>query len=142
MAIIERSVFIKAPPERVFAFLADHGNDTQWLPGMADARNFTGESTDYRWEWTYKMAGISFNGTGQVLEYDPPRRHVVETRGGIVSTWAWTLEPEGDGTQVSMRMEYTVPGAALGKLAEKLLLSQNEKAADQGMTNLQRILKG
>jgi uncharacterized protein YndB with AHSA1/START domain len=142
MATIERSVFIKAPPERVFAFLADHANDTQWLPGMVDTRNFTGESTDYRWEWTYKMAGISFNGTGQTLEYDPPRRVVVETRGGVVSTWAWTLEPEEDGTRVSLQMEYTVPGAALGKLAEKLLLSQNEKAASQGMANLQRILEG
>lgn len=142
MATIERNVFIKAPPERIFAFLADHANDTQWLPGMVDTRNFTGESTDYRWEWTYKMAGIPFNGTGQVLEYDPPRRVVVETQGGVVSTWAWTLEPEGDGTQVALRMEYTVPVAALGKLAERLLLSQNEKAADQGMANLQRILEG
>jgi carbon monoxide dehydrogenase subunit G len=141
VATIKRSVFIKAPPEQVFAFLADHANDTQWLPGMVDARNFTGESSDYRWEWTYKMAGISFDGTGQTLEHDPPRRHVVETRGGVVSTWAWTLEPEEDGTQVSLRMEYTVPVAALGKLAEKLLLSQNEKAAGQGMANLQRILE-
>jgi carbon monoxide dehydrogenase subunit G len=86
------------------------------------------------------MAGISFDITGRVLEHDPPRRHVVETRGGVVSTWAWTLEPEGDGTRISLHMEYTVPGAALGKLAEKLLLGQNEKAADEGLANLERIL--
>jgi carbon monoxide dehydrogenase subunit G len=140
MAVIERSCFIKASQGRVFAFLADHANDPKWLPGMVDSRNFTGEGTEYRWEWTFKMAGISFNGTGQALEYDPPKRHVVETRGGIVSTWAWTLEPEGDGTRVSLRVEYTVPVVALGKLAEKLLLSQNEKAADEGIANLQRIL--
>ena len=142
MATIERSLLVKAPPEQAFAFLADHANDIQWLPGLADARNFTGEGTDYRWECTYKMSGISFTITGQVLEHDPPRRHVVETRGGVVSTWDWTLEPEGDGTRISLRMEYTVPVAALGKLAEKLLLKQNEKAADEGLTNLQRILGG
>jgi len=140
MATIERSFFIKTPPERVFAFLEDHANDPQWLPGLVDSRNFTGESTAYRWEWTFKMAGISFDGTGQVLEHDPPRRHVVETRGGIVSTWAWTLEPEGDGTRGSLRMEYTIPVTALGKLAERLLLSQNEKSAEQAIANLQRIL--
>jgi carbon monoxide dehydrogenase subunit G len=142
MATIERSFSVKAPPERVFAFLEDHANDPQWLPDLVDSRNFTGEGTGYQWEWTFKMAGFSFNGTGQVLEHNPPRRHVVETRGGIVSTWDWTLEPEGDRTQISLRMEYTVPVAALGKIAEKLLLKQNEKAADEGVVNLQRILGG
>lgn len=140
MATIERSVSVDAPPERAFAFLADHANDPQWLPGMVDSRNFTGEGTEYRWEWTYKMAGISLDGTGQILEHDPPRRHVVQTQGGIVTTWAWTLEPEGDGTRISLHMAYTVPVVALGKLAEKLLLSQNEKLAGEGVANLQRIL--
>ena len=142
MAVIERSFLVEAPRERVFAFLEDHSNDPQWLPGMVDSRNFTGQSTSYRWEWTFKMAGISFDGSGVILEHDPPRRHVVETQGGVTSTWAWTLEPEGDGTRVSLRMEYKVPVAVLGKLAERLLLSQNEKAADEGAVNLQRILGG
>lgn len=140
MATIERSFFVKASPEQVFAFLADHANDTQWLPGMVDSRNFAGKGTDYQWEWTFKMVGISFNGTGRVTEHMPPQRHVVETRGGVTSTWAWTLEPEGDGTRVSLQMEYTVPVATIGKIAEKLLLKQNEKAADEGIASLQRIL--
>ncbi len=140
MSVIERSFFVEAPRERVFAFLADHANDAQWLPGLADPRNFTGEGTDYRWEVTYKMAGMSFNVTGQVVKHVPPSRHVVETRSGMVSVWDWTLEPEGDGTRITLRMEYTIPVAALGKLAEKLLLKQNEKSADKGIAHLQRIL--
>jgi carbon monoxide dehydrogenase subunit G len=142
MATIERSVVVKAPPEQVFAFLADHANDPQWLPGLVDSRNFSGEGTDYQWELTYKMAGVSFNISGHVLEHDPPRRHVVETRGSIVTTWAWTLEPEGNGTRLLLQLDYTVPVAALGKLAEKLLLGQNEKLANEGAANLQRILGG
>jgi carbon monoxide dehydrogenase subunit G len=140
MITIERSFSVKASPEQVFAFLADHANDPQWLPGMVDSRNFEGEGTNYRWEWTFKMLGISFDGVGQVVEHDPYRRHVVETQGGVLSTWAWTLEPAREGTKISLRMEYTVPVAAVGKLAEKLLLSQNEKAANEGLANLQRIL--
>lgn len=142
MATIERSFVVKTSQERVFAFLADHANDSKWLPGLEDARNFTGEGTDYHWETTFKMAGMSFNVAGQVVEHDPPRRHVVETRSGMVSTWDWTLEPEGDNTRVSLKMEYTIPVAALGKIAEKILLKQNEKTADEGMANLQRILGG
>lgn len=141
MATIERGFFVKVSQEQIFAFLADHANDSKWLPGLADARNFVGEGTDYKWEVTYKMAGLSFNVTGQVIEHDPPRRHVVETRSGMVSTWDWTLEPEGDGTRVSLKMEYTIPVAALGKIVEKILLKQNEKAADEGMANLQRLLE-
>lgn len=141
MATIKRSFSVKAPREQVFAFLADHANDTKWLPGLVDTRKFTGEGIDYRWEMIYKMAGISFNVTGKVTEHDPPRRHVVETRSGMVSTWDWTLEPEGGGTKVSLLMEYTIPVSALGKIAEKLLLKQNENAADEGVANLQRILE-
>ncbi|MFN3741200.1 MAG: SRPBCC family protein [Anaerolineales bacterium] len=139
MAVIERSFTVHARPEQVFAFLADHANDPQWLPGLVESRNFSGEGTDYRWEWTYRMAGISLDGSGQVVEHDPPHRHVVQTRGGVVSTWAWTLAAEGDGTRVHLRLEYTVPLAVVGKLAEKLILAQNEKAADEGVANLQRI---
>jgi carbon monoxide dehydrogenase subunit G len=142
MATIKRDFFVKASQEDVFAYLADHANDSEWLPGLEDARNFTGEGTNYRWEVTYKMAGVPFNVTGQVTEHTPPERHVVETRSGMVSTWDWTLKPEGDGTQVSLLMEYTIPVAAVGKIAEKILLKQNEKAADEGMANLQRILEG
>jgi carbon monoxide dehydrogenase subunit G len=140
MATIKRRFVVNAPIERVFAFLADHANDSQWLPGMVDSRNSAGEGTGYRWEWTYKMTGISFDGTGRVTEHNPPHRHVVETQGGVMSTWAWTLESEGAETRVLLEMEYTVPLAAVGKIAEKLLLKQNEKAADEGLANLQRIL--
>ena len=140
MATIKRNFFVKASQEQTFAFLADHANDSKWLPGLTDARNFSGEGADYRWKMTYKMVGMSFNVAGQVTEHDPPRRHVAETRSGMVSTWDWTLEPEGDGTRVSLKMEYTIPVVALGKLAEKILFKQNEKAADEGMANLQRIL--
>ena len=72
MATIERSFFVEVPQEQIFAFLTDHANDLQWLPGLTDARNFTGEGTDYRWEMTYKMAGISFNVTGQVVNTTRP----------------------------------------------------------------------
>lgn len=140
MATIERSFTVKSPREQVFAFLADHANDIQWLPGLADARNFTGAGTDYRWEVTYKMAGMSFNVVGQVIEHTPPSRHIVETRSGMVSTWDWTLEPEGEGTRIKLRLEYTFPVILGGKIAERVLLKQNEKAADEGIVNLQRIL--
>ncbi len=140
MATIKREFFVKASQEDVFAFLADHTNDAQWLPGVENARNFSGEGSTYQWEVTFKMAGIPFNVAGQVTEHDPPQRHVVETRSGMVSTWDWTLEPEEDGTQVSLLMEYTIPVAGVGKIAEKVLLKQNEQVADQGVANLQRIL--
>jgi carbon monoxide dehydrogenase subunit G len=141
MPVIERTFWVKAPIEKVFALLADHSKDPDWLPGLVESRNFQGQGLGAIWEWTYKMAGISFHGTGQVVEHDPPRRHVVETKGGATSTWAWTLEPEGEGTKVHLRLEYSIPVAVLGKVAEKLLLAQNEKAADEGAANLKRILE-
>lgn len=141
MPIIERTFRVKAPIEKVFALLADHSRDPLWLPGLVESRNFRGQGVGATWEWTYRMAGITFHGTGHVVEHEPPRRHVVETRGGAISTWAWTLEPEGDGTKIHLKLEYSIPVAVLGKVAEKILLAQNEKAADEGAANLKRLLE-
>ncbi len=141
MPTIERVFHVRAPVEKVFALLADHSRDPEWLPGLVESRNFQGQGVGATWEWTYRMAGITFQGTARVVEHEPPHRHVVETKGGAISTWAWTLEPEGEGTKIHLRLDYSVPVAVLGKVAEKILLSQNEKAADEGAANLKRILE-
>lgn len=141
MPVIERTFWVKASIEKVFATLADHSKDPSWLPGLVESYNFQGQGVGATWEWTYKMAGITFHGTGHVIEHEPPYRHVVETRGGAISKWIWTLQPEGEGTKIHLRLEYSIPVAVLGKVAEKILLAQNEKAADEGAANLKHLLE-
>ena len=107
-----------------------------WLPSMMEVRDVTGKGVGSHFQWTYKMAGMRFQGETTVTEHVPDQRIVVESKGGIVSTWTWTFEPHDEGTKLNLDIEYTVPVPVLGKLAEALVLKQNEREADLAMANI------
>lgn len=67
---------------------------------------------------------------------------VIKSTGGILSTWTWTFKPENGKTLVNLVVEYTIPVPVLGKVAEQLVLRQNEREADLAITNLKERLEG
>jgi uncharacterized membrane protein len=144
MAKLEKSVTINAPVEKVFAYMGDPMSQLEWLPSMEEVKDVTtteeGVGTHFR--WVYKMAGMSFNGETTVTEHVQDQRRVIQSKGGIDSTWIWTFEPHDGGTKLSLNLEYTVPIPVLGKLAEKLVLKQNEREAEKAMKNIKAKLEG
>jgi len=142
MAKVERSININAPVEKVFAYISDPETQLEWLPSITDYRDVTGEGVGQRWSWTYKMAGLRFNGKSEVTEHVPNQRRAVKTTGGIPSNWTWILEPEAGGTRLNMLIEYTIPVPVVGKLGEKLVLRQNEREADLTMANIKTRMEG
>ena len=141
MAKIQRSIIINAPPEKVFAYLQDQMNLPEWLPGMIEVRNITGSDVGRRFEWTYKMLGIHFNGESEVTEVIQNERFVLKSKAGIESIWVYTYEPHEGGTKLSLDLDYKVPVPALGKLAEKLVLKTNEREAELAMENIKTIVE-
>ena len=142
MAKVEQSITINVPVEKVFSYTSDPINQLEWLPSITDVRDVTGEGVGKRFSWTYKMMGMSFKGESEFAEYIPNERIVLKTTGGILSTWNWTYKPQAGGTLVNLVVEYTVPVPVLGKVAEKLILRQNEREAALSMTNLKERLEG
>ena len=141
MAKIQRSIIINAPPEKVFAYLQDPMNVPEWLPGMIEVRNITGSGVGMRFEWTYKMLGIQFNGETEVTEVIQNERFVLKSKAGIESIWVYTYEPHEGGTKLSLDLDYKVPVPVLGKLAEKLVLKTNEREAELAMENIKTIVE-
>ncbi len=86
--------------------------------------------------------GISLKGESEVIEYVPNERYVTRSTGGIISTWTWTVKPEGDGTQLNLVVEYTIPVPVLGKVGERLVSRQNQREADLAMDTLKARLEG
>ena len=141
MAKVERSVLIKAPVEKVFSYLIEPKNELEWLPSNTDIRDITGQGVGKKWGWSYKMFGISFKGNSEVTEQVDNEKYVYKTMGGIKSTWAFSVNKEDDGTRLNLGVEYTIPIPVLGKVAEKLALSQNEKEANLATDNIKSILE-
>lgn len=141
MPKLERSIVINAPVEKVFGYIDDPTHTPEWIPGMIEVMDVTGQGAGKRFRWAYKLAGLRFQGESTWTEYIPNKRIVDQSRGGIVSTWTYAFAPEGGGTRLSLMVEYTVPMPVLGKLAEALVRRQNEREADLAMANLKAILE-
>jgi len=134
MATVEKCVRIDAPVEDVFAYLRDPMSNVEWLPGMMEVTEVSGQGVGARFRWVYKMAGILLKGESTVLEFVPNERFVSQSKGAIASTWTWDFASENGGSRVDLAVDYTVP--VLGKLAENLVARQNERELDVALANI------
>ena len=141
MKRIERLVPIKAPVEKVFSYIVNPASELEYVPGATNVQDITGHGVGQRWGWTYKMLGVSFKGISEVIEFLPNERYIQKSTGGIASTWDYTFKPEDGETRLNLVVEYDIPIPVLGKIAERLVLRQNEREADLAMATLKDILE-
>ena len=142
MVKVERSILINAPVEKVFSYISDPNNELESIPSITDIRDVTGEGVGRKWGWSYKMVGFNLKGESEVTEYIPNQRLVTKSKGGIVSTWTYTFNPENGGTRMNVVVEYTIPIPVLGKVGERMVLNRTEREADLAMTNTKESLEG
>ncbi len=144
MVKVEGSTVLKAPVEKVFDFLADPRVNVEIMPSMMDIRDVENppEHVGGHFHWTYKMAGIKFDGETRILEWEKYRRVVTESKTGIRSKWTFTYEPVPPGSRLTIAVEYEVPVPVLGKLAESLVKRQNEKELELTLSNIKARVEG
>lgn len=144
MAHIKKDILINVPLQQVFDSLYDFESIPQWMVGMEKVHNISsGErGAGSSFEWTYNMVGVKFDGSSRIVSLEPLREAVVESIGGIDSTWTWTYATEGEGTRLTCDMEYHVPGAGLGKIADKLVVERtNTKNMEKSLAKLKALLE-
>jgi uncharacterized protein YndB with AHSA1/START domain len=136
MEKVKRSIFINAPPAKVFGYLSDPAHLPEVWPSMIEVSNVQAKPDGANsWDWVYKMAGMKFQGRAETVEVQRDRLRVFRNEKGIVSTFRWTFEPRDNGTDFTAEVEYEIPGALLGRLAAPFLRRLNEREADTMMQN-------
>ena len=88
------------------------------------------------------MAGVLLKGESTTTEHIPNERIVMQSKGGVTSTWIFNFETHDGGTMMELDIEYTIPVPVLGKLAEKIVLKRNEREADLAMANIKEKMEG
>ena len=141
MPKINNSINISAPVEKVFAYVTDPLANLEWLVGTTEVTDVTGSGIGQHFQWKYNMLGVPLRGESTVSEHVPNERRVAQTKGGVTSTWAFTLAPHEGGTKLDLELDYTIPVPVLGKLAEKLVLKRNQREADLSMENIKQRLE-
>jgi uncharacterized protein YndB with AHSA1/START domain len=155
MGRLQREIVIGAPPEAVFAYLAQPERLPEWTPGVLSVRRTSsgpigvGATT----ESLVEAFGVRQTLLGRCTAFEAPRRLVVEnvTAGGttiggvsigqVSTTSASELLPEGTGTRLRASLTYTLAAGFLTGLAEKVAGPQMKADFDRSLLNLKRVLE-
>ena len=144
MTTIERTVASTAPPEKVFAYLADFRNTREWDPGTRSSERVSGDGGPGT---VYRIVS-EFAGTEVELEYtvevaEAPRLFVVVGRNETTTSRdTITVSPRGEhASTVVYRAEFSFTGVAklAGPLMKPLLDRLGDRTAEQLKTTLDRL---
>jgi carbon monoxide dehydrogenase subunit G len=141
---MKKSILIHAAVEKVYAVARDPRRWTEWFEGMSEIEELSGEGgVGTVAQFSYAMAGMRFPVTVEVMEdhVSPDGAQWKGKIGGpLAGEQTWTYTPKNGDTEVTVDMEYTVPGKALGKIADRLIIERTqERSADQTMKNLKAL---
>jgi carbon monoxide dehydrogenase subunit G len=143
MAIVQRSVKVKASPQETMALLSDAARWPDWYPGMTKidiAAPFP--EAGGKVAFKVKSAGVSMPITETVLDYQPGKLQLLQMDGMLSGRARWELVPEGDGTRLTTTFDYTLPGGVLGKIADALIVKRlNAKSLEGGLQNFKALVE-
>lgn len=142
MGHIKQSIQIDAPVERVTEIAMDPKHWSSWWVNLGEAKSVQGDGGPGTVvEHSYLMAGVPFHVTTRVTESTPTAaggRHLrIEFEGPLKGWQTWDYEPAANGTDVTAEIEYNVPGSAIGKFADQMVIERmQERARQQTLENL------
>jgi uncharacterized protein YndB with AHSA1/START domain len=100
--VASRSAVISAPPDAVFNTMTDFASAPSWRPGVKRVSVETDSATGQRRVTEESSTGTM---TMEVEELVPPTRFVMRIASEDLpygGAWAYTIEPEGDATRVTI----------------------------------------
>jgi len=148
MTRIEKTIEIKAPVEKVFAFVTDIDNFAKTQPPEMETEILSRDEGPPRVGFTAKVRA---KAGGQVWEVEDEITELVENeryygrqKGGALKKFEHTdlFEPTEGGTKWTSIMEYELPYSLLGKIIDKLKVRKDmEKAMDYSVKKTKELLE-
>ena len=122
MSVIEAEVVIDAPPERVWAVVADPRNLPTWDRRVVAVRDVPagGLSKDSGYVVELRFMGVRAEVKAKVLELEPKEYAKVRLTGMADATIETWVRPDGLGrSRLRHRIDYSFKGGALGEFAAR-----------------------
>lgn len=138
---INQTIKIGKTPEEVYTVARNPSHWSTWFAGLSGPNQLTGSGEKGTVaEFTYNLVGFHFPVTVEVTEDHASSegcRWSSNIRGPLEGSQTYHYLPVEGGTELKMEMEYTIPGKALGKIANRLIIERmQEKSAHQSLENL------
>lgn len=133
MSRLTKSIFIDAPLEKVAEYGKNPNGWAHWYAHLSEPKKLVGDGeVGTVGEFTYSMLGMHLPMMVEVKEWSAgPDKYVWSGtfEGPLSGTQKVTYLPNGDGTDVTLEIEYTVPGNIFGKIADLILLEKVQENA-------------
>jgi carbon monoxide dehydrogenase subunit G len=145
MPRVTESADIANSPEAVFAFIADAPERAAtFIPGLNRISNVSqpqgavGQTWDYEFNWF----GLVISGQSRCTKYDKPSVYQFQTVTGNPSTWTYRTERNGDGTRLTLDVDYELPQSQLARFATAGVLEEmNRNRAREIVANLKALME-
>lgn len=146
--IMEKSIEINAPPEKIWALLAwDRLNE--WdegyrknLKSIEYTSKVSSLEDKYRVGATAHLTLKQYESELEITESIPKEKLTFQSKGKRMNAiMTYLLEPITGGTQFSYRVDYEIPMGILGRALSRMLKGSGERDLETSLANLKRILE-
>lgn len=144
MAVVSGSVDIAVAPEKAYDYIAAPEKATSFIPGLNRISNVAPPEPEVgrTWDYEFNWFGLVVAGHSRCTQAERPRRYQFKTETGNRSTWTYSFDPQGNGTRVTLEVEYDVPQSMLARYAsEGTLAKMNQDRGREALANLKSLLE-
>ncbi len=144
MSKVSASIVINKPIQEVFEYTASPVNGPAFIPNLNENSNITPEKTGVgqTFDWRFTLAGVDLKGKAEVTEFNSLEKVTIHTTGDSNTDWVYSFAQEGEGTKVTVDVNYEIEENALKKVANRIIVDKlNQRAAEQMLDNLKTILE-
>lgn len=128
MGHVREKVYIEAPVDVCWDLGADASRIPEWQEGVLEVKDITGklDQVGAGYSTVLRIMGRRLEGRFEVSKVDKPR--LVELSGtapggGRAKSTVW-LEPAGGGTDLTVEIDYELPGGLIGDVADKVFMER------------------
>ncbi|MBL8118293.1 MAG: SRPBCC family protein [Anaerolineae bacterium] len=145
MPQVEHTTHIYAPAHLVFGFIANQPErQSEWWKPIELQQRITPAPTQVGSiaRYVYNMMGVRLKGEHEVIALREDEYLKVKTLSGIDSTFEFFFKSVKEGTQLTIRVNYKLPGALVGQLLNRIAIEQkNEADLRAGLENLKKLIE-
>jgi uncharacterized membrane protein len=142
MAIVAKKIVINAPVAKVFGFVTNPENWTKYVTSLVEVKNVSSPVAEKgsTFNWTYRMMGMNFHGRGHVTGNVKAKRFGLKMEGSFPITESYTFSAVEKGTELSIEVDYEMPGKIMSVVANKGLMEKiNKKESENVLSKIKML---
>jgi hypothetical protein len=128
MGHVRQMGHVDTSPDRAFALTIDPKRDPEWNNSVIEVKDVSGmlDKVGASYIAMLKLGGRQLETRWEVSKVEKPKlleQTASSARGGQ-ATSTTTFEPAGGGTDITIEVDYELPGGFVGGMADKLFVER------------------